>query len=345
MMNKAKHITAPHSMKKPCPILALIVPCYNESEIIAMSMQTIHHKLESLKTRKIIDIQSFVIYVDDGSKDSTLEIMEANLHNSNVIIKLSSNRGHQNALIAGLEYAYNQCDCAISIDGDLEQDIHKIDEFIGHYMQGSEVVFGVRQDRNTDSAFKKITALGFYKFMNIFGVNIIKNHADYRLLSNKAIGFLREYKESNLFLRGIILELGLRHSIVIFEVKARQMGKSKYTLKKMLSLALNGITSFSIAPLRIIFILGFVISILSVFLGVYGVLVAIFSDNVVPGWASIVVPIYFLGGIQMLSLGIIGEYIGKTYQEAKHRPRYCIESIIDKRSQNSLDSQTLNGGG
>lgn len=246
------------------------------------------------------------------------------------LLSLSKNVGHQNALLAGMEYARDKCDCAISIDCDLEQDISKIDEFIEHFRNGSDIVFGVREDRASDGVFKRFSANCFYKMMRLFGVNIITNHADYRLLSNRALKYLALYKEVNLFLRGIFLELGLRHSIVHFKVSKREAGVSKYTLKKMLGLALNGITSFSLVPLRVVSLLGIIISLISSILGVYGIIMAIFSDSIVPGWASLVVPIYFLGGLQILSLGILGEYIGKIYLETKKRPRYIIKEVVEK---------------
>lgn len=317
--------------KSQKPILAIIVPFYNEREIILKSLEIFYSKLQELQD--IVDSASFVVFVDDGSSDDGAILLKdviVDLKNI-VLISLDKNKGHQNALLCGYEFASDKCDCVISIDCDLEQDIDKMVEFLDAFNTGSDVVFGVREDRNGDGFFKKISAHCFYKLMALFGTKIIKNHADYRLLSQRALQLLAQYKEVNLFLRGIVVELGLKSSVVNFSVKKRAVGKSKYNIRKMLSLALNGITSFSTAPLRGIFIGGIVISAISAMLGIYGIFIAIFTDSAITGWASIVVPIYFLGGIQMLSLGIIGEYIGKVYGESKGRPRYTIKEIIDKR--------------
>ena len=321
--------TPPPPIFRGIPKLAIVVPFYNEEEILRTSINAFIQKLENLKSKDLVSSDSFLVFIDDGSVDSSFEILHSFINTNNIIaLKLSKNVGHQNALLAGLEYVCDKCDCAISIDCDLEQDINKIDEFLYCFRNGCDIVFGVRNNRKSDGLFKKASAILFYTLMNIFGVKIIKNHADYRLLSAKALRFLSEFKEVNLFLRGIFLEMGLKSAIVYFDVKQRECGKSKYSLSKMLSLALNGITSFSTAPLRMIFILGFLIAICSGIFGIYGLAVAIFSDSVVPGWASIVIPVYFLGGIQILSLGIIGEYLGKIYKESKSRPRYFIDKVI-----------------
>ncbi|WP_394965721.1 glycosyltransferase [uncultured Helicobacter sp.] len=252
-----------------------------------------------------------------------------------IALKLSTNKGHQNALLAGLEYASTRCDCAISIDCDLQQDEQKLDEFIQKYKNGADIVMGIRNDRDTDTIFKKYTALGFYKLMNLMGVKLTKNHADYRLLSQKALNALLNHKESNLFLRGIVDNIGFSKTYVFFDVKPRNIGESKYPLRKMLSFAWNGITSFSIMPLRLVSILGFVFFILSLGLGAYALYVKIFTDNALWGWASTIIPFSFFSGVQLLSLGIIGEYIGKIYTESKHRPRYFIEDI---QESNCVDS-------
>lgn len=285
------------------------------------------NKLLSLKEDGIVNKDSFIVFIDDGSNDNTQNILEQSIEEYILALILASNRGHQNALLAGIEFVANKCDCSISIDCDLEQDINKIEEFINHFNNGSHIVFGVRINRKSDGFFKKYSALSFYKIMKLFGVKIITNHADYRLLSKKAMLYLKEYNEVNLFLRGIILEIGLKHSIVYFNTKRREFGKSKYNLYKMLSLALNGITSFSIIPLRIITFLGFIICIISGIFGIYAICVSILGFAL-PGWTSTIVPIYLLSGVQMLSLGIIGEYIGKIYKETKQRPRYFIDKIL-----------------
>ena len=278
----------------------------------------------------MIHKNSFLLFIDDGSFDKTPLLLENAIDSNTKAIILSRNRGHQNALLAGLEFACNKCDCAISIDCDLQQDINKLEDFIHAFNEGNEIVFGVRKDRKSDGIFKKFSALFFYKIMRIFGVDIISNHADYRLLSNKALNFLMQYREVNLFLRGIFLELGLKHSIVYFDVKDRELGVSKYNLSKMISLALNGITSFSVTPLRLIVAFGFLISIGSACFGVYAFLVFL-NGKAISGWASTIIPIYFIGGIQMLSIGIIGEYIGKIYKETKNRPRYLIDRVLESK--------------
>lgn len=244
-------------------------------------------------------------------------------------IKLSRNYGHQNALIAGLEYVANKCDCAISIDCDLQDDISVIDTFVTKAKKGAEVIYGVRKSRHKDSFFKKHTALGFYRIMEIMGVKIVYNHADYRLLSARAIQSLLAFSEVNLFLRGIVPLIGFKTEIVEYDRLERFAGESKYPLSKMLSFAWNGITSFSVTPLRFVSVLGILFFLLSIMLGCYALFVKIFTDGVVYGWASTIIPLCFFSGIQLLSLGIIGEYIGKIYAESKRRPRYFIEDIIN----------------
>lgn len=246
-------------------------------------------------------------------------------------LKLSRNFGHQNALLAGLHFVCDKCDCAVSIDCDLQQDEEKLDEFVAKFQNGADIVLGVRYDRKTDSVFKKYSAIFFYKMMNIFGVKIIKNHADYRLLSHKALKNLSAYKETHLFLRAIVLDMGQKPEIVYFDVKPRYAGDSKYSLKKMLSFAWNGITSFSIAPLRFVSAMGIGLFGLSIAFGMYVLWVKIFTDSALPGWTSLAILLCFLSGMQLLGLGIIGEYIGKMYQEIKSRPKYrvdeCLESV------------------
>lgn len=312
------------------------MPFYNEEEIILASLEALLDKLKSLES--IIDSASFIVFIDDGSSDTGAIVLKNAIKTlKNItLISLSKNVGHQNALLCGYEYVKDKCDCAISIDCDLQQDIDKMQDFLEAFLGGSEIVFGVREDRKSDGVFKKGSAVAFYKLMSLFGAKIIKNHADYRLVSNKALHLITQYSEVNLFLRGIFLELGLQSSVVYFSVKKREAGKSKYSLKKMLSLALNGITSFSTVPLRLISFGGIIISILSGILGAYGIFIAIFTDSAIVGWASVVVPIYFLGGIQMLSLGIIGEYIGKIYSESKRRPRYIIKDIMNEKWRKKL---------
>ncbi|HIE58676.1 MAG TPA: glycosyltransferase [Hydrogenothermaceae bacterium] len=275
-----------------------------------------------------IDENSTIYFVDDGSKDKTWKIIqeltEKNKHISG--IKLSRNFGHQNALLAALMTV--EGDAVISIDADLQDDTSMIEKMVDLYYNGHEVVYGVKKKRESDSTFKRITAEGFYKAMRLMGVNIVYNHADFRLLSRRALEHLKEYKEVNLFLRGLIPLLGFESTTVTYDISERMAGESKYPLRKMLSFAWNGISSFSVTPLRFISAIGFILFISTLILTIYSLWIALFTDEAVPGWASTVLPIYFIGGVQMLSLGIIGEYIGKIYLEIKARPRYIIEKNI-----------------
>lgn len=312
------------------PILAVVVPCYNEELVINEAVKKINSVINMLVIENVISIKSFIVFVDDGSRDNTWNLIESfGFHFENIRgLKLSRNQGHQNALIAGMEFAKDRCDCLISIDADLQQDEGLIPAFITEYMNGSEVVIGVRNDRASDSLFKKLTATVFYKLMISMGVNIIKNHADFRLLSNKANSALLEHKEVNLFLRGLIPLIGFRTGYVYFDVKYRLAGKSKYTLFKMLSLAIDGVTSFSVTPLRLVSFMGVIIFSASILMSIYIISYSFFTDKAIPGWASTVIPIYFMGGVQLLSIGVLGEYIGKIYSETKKRPRYFIDKEI-----------------
>ena len=307
------------------PVLAVVIPCYNEEEIIPKTINIIDKKISKLIDEGKIGSSSFICFIDDGSKDATWKILIDNLCKKNIAIRLSKNFGHQNALVAGLEEVVNKCDCAITIDGDLQQDEEKFDEFIEKYYEGAEIVLGIRCNRNTDNFFKKITANLFYSLMSMIGVKIIRNHADYRLMGKNSINALLMYGEKTLFLRGLIFELGFSIASVYFDVRDRTAGKSKYSLSKMFSFAWNGITSTSIVPLRIVGLLGIFVCTISCFLGLYALVISIFFKTNIPGWASTVIPMYFLGGIQLFSLGIIGEYIGKIYTEVKNRPRYIIK--------------------
>ena len=309
------------------PILYLIIPCFNENEIIKNSMEIINEKIKSLIKNKSINKDSKIVFINDGSKDNTLNLLKKYKTKQMIIVSLSTNKGHQNALWAGLEYARGKCDCAISLDCDLQDDINLIDKFIEKFKEGYDVVYGVRNDRSKDSFFKRNTALLFYNFMTFLGANIIKNHADYRLLSKKALTNLLEFKETNLFIRGMVPLIGLKNCNIYYKRNERSAGVSKYPLIKMISFAISGITSFSIKPLRILSAIGAFICILSMGIGIMA-LISYFSGRTVSGWTSIVVPLYFLGGIQMLGLGILGEYIGKIYNETKNRPKYFIEEII-----------------
>jgi glycosyltransferase involved in cell wall biosynthesis len=312
------------------PILAIVTPCFNEAEVLPETVSKLHSVVDALITKKIISSDSFILFVDDGSWDKTWQIITKSSENFNRIkgIKLSRNQGHQNALIAGMHGVIDQCDCLISIDADLQQDENAISVFVQKYLDGVDVVLGIRNDRKSDSIFKRLTAIAFYKFMVFMGVNVIKNHADYRLLSNRANKALLDFHEVNLFLRGLIPLIGFKTDFVYFDVKERSSGESKYTLLKMISLAFDGITSFSIAPLRMISVLGALIFLVSLFMTMYILTTALFTDKAIPGWASTVLPIYFIGGVQLLSIGVLGEYIGKIYKETKKRPRYIVEKEV-----------------
>ena len=317
-------------------ILYLVVPCYNEEEIIESSIKKLNEKMGRLITEEKISPKSKVVYVNDGSRDKTLEILhkEAKKNTMISVIGFSTNFGHQSAILAGMLSSANHADMVITIDADLQQDSEALDEFISCYENGCEIVYGVRTDRNSDSFFKKFTATMYYKLLHWLGCDIITNHADYRLMSAKAIKALEQYKEANLFLRGLVPMLGFQSDVVYFEVKKREAGSSKYTLKKMMQLATDGITSLSVKPLRIIISLGFLTSVFSVVMMIYS-LVNWMQGNNLPGYTTSILVSLIMGGVTLLSLGIIGEYIGKIYMETKGRPRYIIESMVwsDKESE------------
>lgn len=310
-------------------ILYIVVPCYNEEEAIEKSAERLIAKLRQLETDNMISPQSRIVLVDDGSKDRTWELIEALYEKNDSIIGLrfAHNRGHQNAILAGMMYAKDYCDFAITIDADLQQDINAMELFISEYVSGSEIVFGVRNSRNTDSFFKKISATAFYKMMRFLGCSIYENSADYRLMSAKALDALSEYSEVNLFLRGIIPDIGLKTSVVHFDVFPREQGKSKYSLSKMATLAADGITSFSIRPIRLVFMMG-ALSILVGFFMIIHILYEHYFGYTVNGWSSILMSVWLLGGAILLSLGIIGEYVGRNYMETKRRPRYYFWDVL-----------------
>lgn len=319
-------------------LLCIVVPAYNEEAMLTQTYQELSLVLNTLIKQGEIARESFICFVDDGSKDKTWEILKGISQNESTseasavsAIKLSRNYGHQNALLAGLEYVADKCDCAISIDCDLQDDVGVIGEFVKKAKAGAEVIYGVRKSRHKDSVFKKYSALMFYRLMEIMGVKIIYNHADYRLLSARAIKSLLNFSEVNLFLRGIVPLLGFKTDVVEYDRLERFAGESKYPLKKMLSFAWNGITSFSVMPLRLVSVLGVMFFLLSIIFGCYALFVKLFTDGVVYGWASTIIPLCFFSGIQLLSLGVIGEYIGKIYTESKRRPRYFIEAITNPR--------------
>lgn len=308
------------------PTVYLVIPCYNEEEVLPETVKRLTKKMNEMIDSKLADKKSRILFVDDGSRDKTWELISAYC-NENVLvsgIKLAHNRGHQNALLAGLMTAMESCECAISLDADLQDDIEVLDEFVQKYTEGCDIVYGVRKNRETDTFFKRTSAQGFYKFMELLGVDVVYNHADYRLMSRRALEALSEYKEINLFLRGIIPLIGYRSDYVYYERHERFAGESKYPLKKMISFALDGITSFSVKPLKIISNLGLLVSALSV-IGLIYALVSYFSGSAVAGWTAIICSIWLIAGLQFLCLGAVGGYVGKIYSEVKARPRYKIE--------------------
>lgn len=314
------------------PVLYIVVPCYNEQEVLPFTSKMFLDKIIDLGAQGKIDPEkSRIMLVDDGSKDSTWEIISelSDTHSQFTGVRLSRNRGHQNALMAGLFTAATECDVTISIDCDGQDDINAMDKMIDEYLGGCDVVYGVRNDRSSDTFFKRTTAQGFYKFLKLMGVEVVYNHADYRLLSSRAIDALKEFKEVNVYLRGMVPLVGFKSTSVEYARNERLAGKSHYPLKKMLSLALNGITSMSIKPIRFITALGSIIAAIS-FIAVIWSVISYFIGVTVTGWASTMSIICFLGGIQLLCLGIIGEYIGKIYLEVKGRPRYIISERTNK---------------
>ncbi|MCR4729606.1 MAG: glycosyltransferase family 2 protein [Saccharofermentans sp.] len=307
------------------PVLYLVIPCYNEEQVLPLTSGKFKGKLDELIEAGKISSKSRVMFVNDGSKDTTWDILTSLCEESEeyCAISLSRNRGHQNALIAGLMEAKKYADITISMDCDGQDDINAITEMVDEYAKGSEIVYGVRNDRTTDSWFKRTTAQSYYKVLRGMGVDIIPDHADYRLMSARVLNALEGYGEVNLFLRGIIPQLGFKQSFVYYSRAEREAGTTHYPLSKMLSLAIDGITSFSVRPLRLITGFGLIVALLS-FIGIIYVLVSVISGNYVDGWASTTCIICFVSGIQMISLGVIGEYIGKIYLETKQRPRYFI---------------------
>ena len=312
------------------PILAIVVPCYNEKEVLPTTAQQLLGVVKRLAESDIISHESKIVFIDDGSKDNTWELIEGfckeNPKNFSGI-KLSKNKGHQNALLCGLFSVREFADASISIDADLQDDISVIEEMLTLYGSGCEIVYGVRSKRDKDSLFKRVTAHLFYRFINFLGAYIIYNHADFRLMSKNALNALAEYKEVNLFLRGIVPMLGYRTGVVYYERKERMAGESKYPLGKMLRFAFEGITSLSTKPIRMVTVLGIIIFIMSLAMIVYFV-VQHFMFDTVPGWASMICSLWSIGGLILLSIGIVGEYIGKIYLETKQRPRFIVEKKL-----------------
>ena len=310
------------------PVLTIVVPCCNEQEVLPETSQQLLRVLSELVSSRQVDKESSIYFIDDGSRDDTWLLIEELSSTDRRIhgIRLSRNHGHQNALMAGLLTVPG--DAVISIDADLQDDVDAIHEMIKAYLNGAEVVYGVRRKRTTDTLFKRITAEAYYRLLRLFGVNIIHNHADYRLMGRHSVDALKEYRESNLFLRGLIPQLGFKSAEVYYDRRERNAGESKYPLGKMVALAIDGITSFSAVPLRFITALGFVVWFFSLGISLWALWAKLFGRGVIPGWTSIVLPMYLLGGVQLFCIGIIGQYLSKIYMETKARPRFIIDKIV-----------------
>lgn len=309
--------------------LYVVIPCYNEEEVLHETSGRLKEKFRQLEKDGKITADSHIVFVDDGSKDRTWEIIQQ-LHSEDGLysgVKLSRNRGHQNALLAGLYSVKDRADAVISMDADLQDDINAIDGFLEKFNEGAEVVYGVRSSRKKDTFFKKFTAESFYKMMSFMGADVVFNHADYRLLSNRALNGLFEFKEVNLFLRGIVPMVGYKSDVVYYERNERFAGESKYPLKKMLAFAFEGITSLSIKPIRLIISVGCCMLGISALMLIY-FLVQHFLGHTVAGWTSLIVSIWAIGALQLIGIGVIGEYIGKVYLETKERPRFIIEQFV-----------------
>ena len=312
--------------------LYIVVPCYKEQEVLPETSKRLREKLAALRAQGKVSDKSRIMFVNDGSSDDTWSII-SRLHEEDPDyfsgVNLSRNRGHQNALLAGLLTAVNHADMIVSMDADLQDDVNAVDAMVDAYHEGYEVVYGVRSKRDTDTFFKRFTAEGFYKVMKALGVDIVFNHADYRLMSRRAVEGLAQFSEVNLFLRGIVPQIGYRWTTVTYERAERFAGESKYPLKKMIAFAADGITSFSVKPIRLVFSTGVVVSFVSVLMLLYA-LIAKLTGQTTAGWTSLMGSIWLLGGIQLLGLGVVGEYIGKIYNETKRRPRFIIESVLNK---------------
>lgn len=318
-------------------VLYLVVPCYNEAEVLPHTAEVMKDKMERLIKEKKVSAKSKIMFVDDGSRDDTWKIIYE-LSNQSCIfsgLSFSRNYGHQSAILAGMMASRLHADMVVTIDADLQQDLEALDRFIECYQNGCEIVYGIRNNRDTDTLFKKLTANAFYRFMHLLGCKVMSNHADYRLLSKRALDALAEYKEVNLFLRGLIPAMGFQSDVVYFDVKEREAGTSKYTMRKMVKLAVDGITSMSTRPIQLITILGFIVCLFSIGMIVY-CLVDWAQGRNVPGYTTSLVISLLMGGLTLLSIGIVGEYVGKIYLEAKARPRYIVQSFIWKENEDSV---------
>ena len=316
-------------MNTSLPRIAIVMPCYNEEQALPISSAEILSLLDIMSQENLISSDSYILCCNDGSKDNTWAVIQ-NLHSKDNRVKgisLAHNRGHQYALLAGLMTAKDNCDAAISIDADLQDDPNAIVEMVQKFRDGKEIVYGVRSSRKTDTWFKRTTAHAFYSFQNVMGLETVYDHADYRLMSRRALELLSQYGEENLFLRGIVPQIGLDTDIVKYERNVRVAGESKYPLSKMLSFSIDGITSFSARPMRWIFMIGLILLVIDVFVAVY-VLFAFVENNAVSGWTSLMLSVWFLGSLILMGLGIVGEYIGKIFIEVKNRPRYAIKDYL-----------------
>ncbi|MVB11720.1 putative glycosyltransferase YkoT [Caprobacter fermentans] len=309
------------------PVVYFVIPCYNEEQVLPETVKRLTEKLHAMISAGLADPKSRMLFVDDGSRDGTWRMISEFCGANKLVsgIKLAHNRGHQNALLAGLMTAREFADCAVSLDADLQDDVDVLDEFVKKYLEGCDVVYGVRNKRDTDTAFKRMTALGFYRFMAVLGVDVVYNHADYRLMSRRALDALSEYREVNLFLRGLVPLIGYRSAVVTYDRHERFAGESKYPLKKMLAFAVDGITSFSVKPLKLIFHLGVLVSLIG-FVGTAWAGIAHFAAGWA-GWLAAFWSLWLLGGLILLGMGVVGTYLGKIYAEVKARPRYKIEEF------------------
>ncbi|WP_047999732.1 glycosyltransferase family 2 protein [Lactiplantibacillus herbarum] len=323
------------------PKLAIVVPCYNEEAVLPASAKVLRNILQEMIDKGQVHATSKILFVNDGSRDNTWKLIQQLEKQDSLLtgLKFSRNFGHQNALMAGMEIAGKYADCVITIDADLQDDENLIPTMITSYQAGNEIVLGVRNDRSSDSKFKRWTAETFYSLMGKVGVQLVPDHADFRLLGKRAIAVLMEYQETNLFLRGIVPQLGFSTDKLYYQRKPRLAGETKYPLKKMLSFAFNGITSFSVAPIKAIMSLGLLVIGISLIMMVY-TFIRFFTGNVINGWSSLMISLWFLGGVQLIGISIIGEYIGNIYDEVKHRPRYIIETDNYSRTQQSDPEHT-----
>jgi len=333
------------------PVVTLVVPCYNEEAVLPYTMEILQQYLEELINEQFISNRSKILFVDDGSKDQTWNLIYKAALKTEIIrgLKLAGNAGHQNALLAGMFAAKSTADCVISLDADLQDDISVIREFILKYKEGYEIVYGVRRKRDTDTLFKRKTAEGFYKLMGKMGVNLVYNHADYRLMSKRSLEELERFDEVNLFLRGIVPLIGFQSTSVYYDRKERTAGETKYPLKKMLSFAFNGITSFSVTPIRFVLLTGCTFFFVSLIVLSYFLVLKFFGRTEI-GWTSLIASIWLIGGLQLMAIGLIGEYIGKVYQESKRRPKYIVDIDLfnlaipkQLKNQDDTEDQIYNG--